>query len=114
MAPSGVVTVAGRSVADPGHANEDRYSTSLDAGDGSWVAADAAEAAISDLPRSIDSTDAMWEAFTAAGDRVAALSAYPGEIVPLVAVRGLSLSPRCVVSPDPATRAAPRTSRPMA
>ena len=89
MAPGRVVTVAGRSVAGPRHANEDRYSTHLDPAEGSWVVAvadglgghdrgaEAAEAAISDVPRRVDSTGAMWEAFIAAADRVAAL-APPG------------------------------------
>ena len=89
MAPSRGVTVAGRSVAGPRHANEDRYSTYLDPADGSWVVAvadglgghdrgaEAAEAAIADLPRRVDSADSMWEAFIAAADRVAAL-APPG------------------------------------
>ena len=89
MAPSRVVTVAGRSVAGPRHANEDRYSTYLDPAEGSWVVAvadglgghdrgaEAAEAAIADSPRRVESTDAMWEAFIAAADGVAAL-APPG------------------------------------
>ena len=89
MAPSRVVTVAGRSVASPRHANEDRYSTYLDPAEGSWVVAvadglgghdrgaEAAEAAIADSPRRVDSADAMWEAFIAAADGVEAL-APPG------------------------------------
>ena len=111
MAPNPAVTVAGRSVASPRHANQDRYITSLDSGDGSWVVAvtdglgghprgeEAAEAAIAGLPPRVASLDAMWGAFIAAADRVAALA--PPGATPLAEPRRCPMAALCVAASTP-------------
>ena len=70
----------------PRSVNADRFFTSQSTADGSWViavadgvgghpeAADAAVAAVEELPERIDSLDAMKNAFVAASDRVLALA----------------------------------------